>query len=268
MPHGSGPYFLPWHKVKFSARKNASEGYAYDCGLFHIVAIMDTTLLKSGKEGYALGCHALYGTGFQEPISLHGLKQASSPGPWGMGGTGPEKLPCPAPCPEGAFASLGGGQGRVMQSSSPSAVAMTQTYRATGSRPAGMAILESQPGALPSGRKKDTSSPCSRMGRARSSPKGSRSPAPLWVTTRRVTGGIGGAHSLADEGEGSHGGALLSLPGALPRPFCLQDTIFFIISCRASPCQKPKKNRAGAEKTPGLRPQSKKAPPPKRGRGF
>lgn len=77
VPHGSGPYFLPWHKVKFSARKNASEGYAYECGLFHIVAIMDTTLLKSGKEGYALGCHALYGTGFQEPISLHGLKQAS-----------------------------------------------------------------------------------------------------------------------------------------------------------------------------------------------
>ncbi len=77
MPHGSGPYFLPWHKVKFSARKNASEGYAYDCGLFHIVAIMDTALLKSGKEGYALGCHALYGAGFQEPIPLHGLKQAT-----------------------------------------------------------------------------------------------------------------------------------------------------------------------------------------------
>ena len=77
VPHGSGPFFLPWQKVKFSARKNASEGYAYDCGLFHIVAIMDTTLLKSGKEGYALGCHALYGTGFQEPISLHGLKQAT-----------------------------------------------------------------------------------------------------------------------------------------------------------------------------------------------
>ena len=85
VPHGSGPCFLPWHKVKFSARKNASEGYAYDCGLFHIVAIMDTTLLKSGKEGYALGCHALYGTGFQEPIPLHGLKQATvradAPGP-------------------------------------------------------------------------------------------------------------------------------------------------------------------------------------------
>lgn len=77
MPHGSGPHFLPWHKVKFSARKNASEGYAYDCGLFHIVAIMDTALLKSGKEGYALGCHALYGAGFQEPIPLHGLKQAT-----------------------------------------------------------------------------------------------------------------------------------------------------------------------------------------------
>ena len=77
VPHGSGPYFLPWHKVKFSARKNAAEGYAYECGLFHIVAIMDTTLLKSGKEGYALGCHALYGTGFQEPISLQGLKQAT-----------------------------------------------------------------------------------------------------------------------------------------------------------------------------------------------
>ena len=77
VPHRSGPYFLPCHKVKFSARKNASEGYSYDCGLFHIVAIMDTALLKSGKEGYALGCHALYGTGFQEPISLHGLKQAT-----------------------------------------------------------------------------------------------------------------------------------------------------------------------------------------------
>lgn len=83
VPHGRGPYFQRCHKVKISARRNATEGYAYGCGLFCIVGLMDTTFLKSGKEGYVLGYHALYGTGFREPISLHGLKQAS-PNPEGI----------------------------------------------------------------------------------------------------------------------------------------------------------------------------------------
>ena len=82
-------------------------------------------------------------------------------------------------------------------------------------------------------------------------------------------GGIGGAHGLADEGEGSHGGALLSLPGALPPAFLPAGYDFLHYSMPGRPLPETKEKTALTQKkrrTSG--PKAKKAPPPKRGRGF
>lgn len=73
MPHEKPACFVPAEELKQSVLENALKAYGQGCTAEDVVALMDTTLLHSGKDGYLLSKGALYGKDWEKPAPLHGL---------------------------------------------------------------------------------------------------------------------------------------------------------------------------------------------------
>lgn len=73
IPHKKPACFVPAKELKQSVLENALKAYGQGCTAEDVVALMDTTLLHSGKDGYLLSRDALYGKGWEMPAPLHGL---------------------------------------------------------------------------------------------------------------------------------------------------------------------------------------------------
>lgn len=73
MPHEKPACFVPADELKQSVIENVLKAYGHGCAAEDVVALMDTTLLHSGKDGYLLSKDALYGKGWETPAPLHGL---------------------------------------------------------------------------------------------------------------------------------------------------------------------------------------------------
>lgn len=73
IPHEKPACFVPAEELKQSVLENALKAYGQGCTAEDVVALMDTTLLHSGKDGYLLSRDALYGKGWETPAPLHGL---------------------------------------------------------------------------------------------------------------------------------------------------------------------------------------------------
>lgn len=73
IPHEKPACFVPADELKQSVMENALKAYGHGCAAEDVVALMDTTLLHSGKDGYLLSKDALYGKGWETPAPLNGL---------------------------------------------------------------------------------------------------------------------------------------------------------------------------------------------------
>lgn len=73
VPHEKPACFVPAEELKQSVIENALKAYGQGCAAEDVAALMDTTLLHSGKDGYLLSKDALYGKGWEKPAPLHGL---------------------------------------------------------------------------------------------------------------------------------------------------------------------------------------------------
>lgn len=73
MPHEKPACFVPADELKQSVMENSLKAYGHGCAAEDVVALMDTTLLHSGKDGYLLSKDALYGKDWEKPAPLHGL---------------------------------------------------------------------------------------------------------------------------------------------------------------------------------------------------
>lgn len=73
VPHEKPVCFVPAEELKQSVLENALKAYGQGCAAKDVAALMDTTLLHSGKDGYFLSKGALYGKGWETPAPLNGL---------------------------------------------------------------------------------------------------------------------------------------------------------------------------------------------------
>ena len=73
IPHEKPAYFVPVDELKQSVLENALKAYGHGCTAEDVVALMDTTLLHSGKDGYLLSRDALCGKNWEKPAPLNRL---------------------------------------------------------------------------------------------------------------------------------------------------------------------------------------------------